>query len=268
MVKRCTISSEKGRCIILLISRMNSLNVFYIALDAESEKIQKMERWLTKAQVNYARIPGRQFDLETNVGFYDEEKRLSRYGFGLTSGELGCFLAHRDCWARIVELSFVAVVLESDVEPLSVKRFSSLLRSIEARSDRFDLLRLHGVFERNEICIRSVENLIDEYRIGQSLGDPMGTGGYVITPDAAAVLLRLSEKVFQPVDVFLAAAWSHRQRYRVLKPYPLRVVTGPSTIGEDRRRPKQSLFTRLKIELSRAVDDLKRIVYLPFHFFR
>ena len=248
--------------------RIGYLKVFYIALDIELEKIEKMERWLAETDLDYVRVPGKQFDPEINDNFYDQKKRLSRYGFELTVGELGCFLAHRDCWKRIVDSRSMGVILESDVEPLYVGRFTSLMQSLETYSDCFDLLRLHGVFERNEICVRSVVDSIEGYRIGQSLGDPMGTGGYVITPDAAEILLRCSVKVFQPVDVFLATAWAHRQRYRVLKPYPLRVVSGPSTIGEDRRRPKQPLLKRLRIELSRAVDDLRRIVYMPFHFFR
>ena len=134
--------------------RIGCLKVFYIALDIELEKIEKMERWLAETDLDYVRVPGKQFDPEINDNFYDQKKRLSRYGFELTVGELGCFLAHRDCWKRIVDSRSMGVILESDVEPLYVGRFTSLMQSLETYSDCFDLLRLHGVFERNEICIR------------------------------------------------------------------------------------------------------------------
>jgi glycosyl transferase family 25 len=47
--------------------------------------------------------------------YYDYISRLSTLGYGLIRGEVGCFLAHRKVWQKIVEGSErVCLVLEDD----------------------------------------------------------------------------------------------------------------------------------------------------------
>ena len=244
------------------------INVLYIAMDQESSKIESMEQWLGRTVPRYQRLPGVLFDADTYPYFYDEHKRHSRYGFGMTRGELGCFLAHRKAWKDCIDSARVTLVLESDVRPTNQADFPRLFDALSERSNFFDILRLHGVFENNELFRRRITDLSCGYSMYQTLGDPMGTGGYVITPKAANTLLECSSKIYQPVDVFLSSVWFHRLRFRTIKPYPLCVVDYPSTIGDDRRRPNQSLFRRLKIESCRAIDDAKRIAYMPYNFLR
>lgn len=239
-----------------------TVSIVYIALDQELNRIEFMEDWLSAAGISFERVTGVQIPDVLAVERYDRSSRLKKFGYDLTPAEIGCYLAHRKCWLYAKEADRLTLVLESDVAPHAVENFGNLVRSIQSVEGEFDLLRLHGIFENNELFLREIVSLEKnlDFKVCQSLGDPMGAGGYVLTPFAASRLLQKSDSFYEPVDVFLAATWRHKLRFRVLKPYPLKLKEFESVIGE-RRRPKQSLLARLRIELARASNDMQRIMY-------
>lgn len=243
------------------------MRVLYIASDYEDSRISFMNAWLKKHQIEYRRVPGVTVGCLEEVSEYNALKRIKRYGFEMTASEVGCFLAHRECWKLIENFGHGALILESDCYASENIDVSKVLDGLENVTTDFDLVRLHGIFENNEKSNRKISELPQGMSLVQSLGDPMGAGAYFLNPDAARRLLEASRTFFEPVDVFLAKTWSHRLRYRSVKPFPFRVADFPSTIGS-RRRPRQSVWSRLKIESSRFADDLRRVAYLPVHYFR
>ena len=247
---------------------MPEIKIKYIATPSEIERIAFMEGWLAKENVDFNRVDGVLVDAPHLVGSYDRSKRLRRYGFDMSASEIGCFLAHKACWEASEAENISVLILESDVFPVRSGSIRRLLQDIEQQLEENDknLIRLHGIFPRNEKFLRTVSKFSDDYRLVQTLFDPMGAGAYVVTPDASIRLLECSETFFEPVDIFLSHTWRYRLPFRTLKPYPFRVGNFPSVIGEDRRRPSQSLFRRLTIELNRATDDWRRLIYLPKHF--
>ena len=243
------------------------VDVLYIALNRESDRIIFMNDWLSSSGVKFERISGIEVEDGGAEERYDRASRLQKFGYDLTAAEVGCFLAHRKCWSHCETTGRLTMILESDIYPTADENLSALIASINSARNDFDLLRLHGIFEQNELLVRRIAPLekIPNLDIYQTLGDPMGAGAYVLTPTAAGRLLEKSNRFHEPLDVFLASTWKHRLRFRVIKPYPFKLKEFESVIGE-RRRPKQSVIHRLKIELARAIDDLKRIAYLPWHF--
>ena len=244
---------------------MSVPRVIYIAAASEAARIQFMESWLNKTGCVYSRIDGVELRNSLAVPCYDREKRLSRFGFDMTLSEIGCFLAHRKSWELVGESSQPALILESDCYLNHGIDLSALLRELSAYLEPREMVRLHGIFERNEVFRRRVHTLEQGFELVQCLGDPRGTAAYFITPTVARQLYSASERFFEPVDVFLGKTWFHRVSFRTVKPYPFSVEEFPSVIGE-RRRPKQSIKERLTIELCRAGDDCKRILYMPWHF--
>ena len=248
---------------------MLKLKIRFIALECESERIEFMNGWLEKTGLtDWEWLPGVSIQDVSVCPSYDDRKRVQRYGYPMTPSEVGCFLAHRDCWEYAVSENLCILILESDSVFCGDKgRLCALLESIMSCHDEWDLIRLHGIFEKNELWLRKITSLINEYTLEQSLGDPMGAGAYLVTPNGARKLLKASELFFQPVDVFLSSNWMHRCRFRVVKPYPFDIVKFPSVIGQ-RKRPKQTTLQRLRIESHRLLDDIFRICYLPVKFFR
>lgn len=244
---------------------MSNFNVFYIASESERDRVQFMESWLSKTGCIYSRVDGVTIENSCNINSYDRERRLRRFGFDMTDSEIGCFLAHRKIWQLIGESDRPALILESDCYLNREISLSALLRELSAQLAPMEMVRLHGIFERNEVVRRKIRALDQGLDFFQCLGDPMGAAAYLITPAVAKNLCMTSQHFFEPVDVFLSKTWFHRVKFRAVKPYPFSVEDFPSVIGE-RRRPKQSISERLAIELSRAGDDFKRILYMPWHF--
>ena len=247
---------------------MPEITVRYIASLSEVERVAFMEQWLVDEGVRFKRMDGVILDDPRFASCYDDDKRVARYGFSMTASEVGCFLAHRACWEASVAENISVLILESDVSPVQPGFVRQLLHDIGHKLEANDknLIRLHGIFPKNEKVSRTVCKFSGDYRLVQTLFDPMGAGAYVVTSFSAARLLECSETFFEPVDVFLSHTWRYRLPFRTLKPYPFRVGDFPSVIGEDRRRPSQSLSRRLTIEKNRAIDDWRRLIYLPKHF--
>ena len=246
----------------------DQLLIRFIAMDSELERIAMMQKWLRPLEATFdvRRIVGIFGDKDLREGrFYAKADRLRKFGYEMTASEIGCFLSHRQCWEECVAEDKATLVLESDVAPLEQAEFVDLLESLMAAKGSFDVVRLHGVFIKNEMCSRRLAALTKNYDLAQTLGDPMGSAGYLITPDAAARLLNASERFCVPLDVFLGSTWLHKRRVRTVKPYPLFAYEFPSVIG-DRKRPAQSIFKRLSIESARAFNDIRRVAYLPWHF--
>jgi glycosyl transferase family 25 len=225
-----------------------------------------MERWLCGIGFDWARSDGVLYESDGVEVGYDRTKRVRRFGYDLTNSEIGCFLAHQKVWRECVELSHPMLVLESDMLP-ATERLVSVLDCLDSMLVGSDMIRLHGIFENNEIFSRLIQQVDHEFALIQSIGDPMGAGAYVVSPFGARKLLEMSKSFFQPVDVFLGSTWLHGLRYRTIKPYPLKAAQIESEIGE-RRRPKQSVWTRLSIESHRFCDDVRRILHMPVDYFR
>lgn len=242
------------------------IHLRYIAMDHEVERIAHMESWLSELVLPYQLSRGVRVDT-TSSHQYDSLKRCKRFGYDLRPSEIGCFLAHKKCWEECVTLNEPTLVLESDMRPVNASYLIPLLDQLYDKLASFDLVRLHGIFKQNERGSRNIQCLSNGYSLRQCLGDPMGAGAYLITPDAARRLLRDSTTFYQPVDVFLGSTWIHKLRFRTVKPYPFETADFESVIG-DRRRPKQSLSERISIEGHRFIDDLKRLLYLPRGFLK
>ena len=224
-----------------------------------------MEAWLEQTSLSVKRRDGVVIGEVEHLRYYDRDKRLRKFGYDLSCAEIGCFQAHRDIWKECARTERLTVILESDTQPQCLVEFVDVISELPKHEKKFDILRLFGTFPQNEMISRPVACLL-RHRIVQPLGDPMGAVGYALTPNAAKRLLRASEVFHEPVDVFLGNTWRHRLRYRALKPYVLELCEFESSIGA-RSRPAQSVIERLRIEVCRASDDLKRIAYMPWHFF-
>ena len=243
------------------------MDFYYIALPSEYDRRANIEKWLASTTFQYSWVCAKKGSDDVNHS-YCERERIKRFGFPMSEPEIGCFLSHKECWQYVVASNKTSVVLESDAVPLDLDSLVELIKIIEKpeMESRYDLIRLAGVFPDNEKFPRTVACL-GASRLLQFHGDPMGAAAYVVTPSAARKLIECSRRFFLPVDVYLGLTWLHRLRVRTIRPYPIQALSFDSVIGE-RRRPKQTRSERLRIELNRASDDFKRLMYIPFHYFR
>src|SRR6056297_1011683 len=137
------------------------------------------------------------------------------YPFGLSAGEIGCFLSHRQIWAEIVrrDLDF-GLILEDDVA-ITPDPYERALHLAHANIDTLGLIQ----FQTRPHA--GPATLVDT--IGSSvLCVPQQTGlrstAQIVSWDAADHLLRLTESFDRPVDTFVQSHWHTGLRPAAIQP--------------------------------------------------
>lgn len=126
------------------------------------------------------------------------------YPFGLSAGEIGCFLSHRQTWAEIVrrDLDF-GLILEDDAA-LAPEIYADALPLALANIDALGLIQ----FQTRPRA--GAATLVDT--VGPCvLSVPQQTGlrstAQMVSWDAADHLLRLTQSFDRPVDTFVQSHW-------------------------------------------------------------
>jgi glycosyl transferase family 25 len=136
-------------------------------------------------------------------GQYAKLFRKLLYGFDLTLGEIGCYQSHSAVWGYAITYNEPILVLEDDV--ILDKQLPDFLAKLETllaeRECDFGLLRLSGTFERKLYKVK--DHKFSPYQLYSYYKYPSGMLGYVITPNAAKILLFYSRKIRTAIDDFL-----------------------------------------------------------------
>lgn len=155
----------------------------------------------------------------------------------LTSGEVGAFLSHQECWRRLVNSDQQwALILEDDLA--FSPRAKTYFATTEWIPSGIDLVQFF-LFRKNWTAKvdKKIINLVN----GDSLShpykpSPVGAQAYVISRNAAENALKLSRTIMAPVDEFLFNPVSDFARmFPVYRLNPAVVIPLddelPSTIG-------------------------------------
>jgi glycosyl transferase, family 25 len=183
--------------------------------------------------------------------------RLFRYGYGLSNGEIGCFLAHKVAWRAVEAQNEKCLILEDDV------LISGLSKGLldRLRDAPHQLTRIAGIFEKKH-------KFIGDTAYAKYWGDPSGAAAYVLGPKEARRLLEKSQRFYMAVDDFMEARHLHGLNTYALLPYPVKQADHHVTEIADRHRPRLTSGTRLRLMLVRIPTDIRkyfhRIVYYVF----
>ncbi len=184
---------------------------------------------------------------------YDHNSRLSTMGYGLNRGEVGCFLAHRKVWQKIVEGSDrVCLVLEDDA------------RWITAPGG--DIAEAAGSIVGRPMLVRLLSQQQRSYRVWKNLSSVSSlvlptrpsdlSVAYLITREAAVRLLQASQCFVWPVDRFFNLSYLHGVDVLHLAPEKVEHEDIDSLIGK-RTKPAVSFAFRLKREWLRFMRSVR-----------
>jgi glycosyl transferase, family 25 len=228
-----------------------NLEILVISLPGERERRRRVQAQLAGCPVPWTFIDAvRGSELPAPAPEYDDRTRMMRVGYPMSGGEIGCFLSHRVAWRTCVANAAPALVAEDDFE--LVADLDHVLGLTHRYLSRCDVLRLQGLHPR---AGRVLERSGNEQLVWE-LTDPRGSAGYVVSPQAAARLLQLTDRFWVAVDDFFARDWEHGLNVFSVWPYPICVTPLPSTIS-GRVKPALSPWARLRRELYRAPDSLR-----------
>lgn len=137
------------------------------------------------------------------------------YPFGLSAGEIGCFLSHRQIWAEIVrrDLDF-GLILEDDAA-LVPDLYENALRLALASIDTLGLIQFQTRPHAGPATLVDTVG-ISVLSVPQEAG--LCSTAQMVSWDAADHLLRLTESFDRPVGTFVQSHWHTGLRPAAIHP--------------------------------------------------
>jgi glycosyl transferase, family 25 len=233
------------------------MHIFVISLPEACGRRESIARQMELLGLEYSLVDGVRLEAaDAARSGYNAGLRMLCFGYPMSVGEIGCFLAHKQAWRAVEALGRKCLVLEDDAV------LSGLSAEILHQLDKaaFPLVRLAGVFQKRH-------RFIGNTGYAKYWGDPSGAAAYVLGPDAAARLLKKSARFHMPVDDFLEARHLHGLNTYALLPYPVCQAGNDTQIG-DRARPVLSAGCRLRLMLVRIPIDIRKYCHrLAYYLF-
>ncbi len=196
--------------------------IFVINLERDQLRREQMRERLDALGLAFEFLPavlGTAIDLDT-CPHYDGARRRRYFGRDMTQGEVGCLLSHR----RIYEIMLrddvaCALVLEDDVtfEP----DFAEVLRALMDNPVKWDMVRFLGSPKIYRLGRRLIAPLVGRYWIARIPGTHGGAHGYLLTQNAARILLAHTARSWLPIDTLQGRCWETGLESVVVHPAPL-----------------------------------------------
>jgi len=223
------------------------MKIFVISLPEASARRVFIDQQMAAAGLAYSFIDGiRPNSAQISSSGYSQHWRLIRYGYGMSAGEVGCFLAHQTAWRTVRSQNEKCLILEDDAVIAGLN--PSLLQCLKNSPHR--LIRLAGTFNKRH-------KFIGKTAYAKYWGDPAGTVAYVIGPQEAEKLLEKSVSFYMAVDDFMEARQLHGIHTYARLPYPVR-HSGEDSHINDRNRPCLSVAVRMRRMLVRIPGDFSK----------
>ena len=191
---------------------------------------------------------------------YNEKKRFERKGHYMSLSQLGCFASHYLLWQKCIELNQGIIVLEDDA--IIHSNFLEALEFISSDKNHFEFLWLSppARAKRNQKgkMIYSLDKIeITRYKEGWG-----NATGYFITPKSAKKLLDYCEEWILDVDIMMERYWENKVDYLALSPFCVEPdLSKESNIPVDKKQGKRSLIVKIKRELYKVQDTIKKFKY-------
>jgi glycosyl transferase family 25 len=185
---------------------------------------------------------------------YDGRRRLQELGYHLTKGEVGCFLAHRDAWKKVVAAGVPCLILEDDAR-LDAALVAHLESAAQAIAGSTMMVRLFSMKTGRH---KRWKELSAEFSLVRPLAAASSAVAYLISPACAAALLGHSSKFWLAVDEFMDDEADHG--CVVLQGYPQLVRhddEGASMVG-GRKKPPLSLGRKILREIARVRRNISQ----------
>ncbi|WP_245964065.1 glycosyltransferase family 25 protein [Roseovarius spongiae] len=170
------------------------------------------------------------------------------YPFALRTGEIGCFLSHRQIWADMQDRAEDAALIIEDDAGLDPDLFPTALRLAGAHVEELGYIQLQTrdlpgparLIDKTGPCTLILPRVAG-----------LRTTAQVVSKRAAARLLELSDPFDRPVDTFVQSHWRTGIQPAAITPSGVREIAGEldgSTIQGARKSP----WEKLRREVLRA----------------
>ena len=209
------------------------------------ERLDAISGQLKELNFSFETIPGVDLRLEPHLkDFYSIQDNIKNFYYPLSDGEIGCFLAHKNVWKRIVEDEINYGLVLEDYALVS-DDLKNALEVIDNLKIDWHIIKL----TETNLKPRRTKNLFnfDGYDLVSYYKPPASTCAYVISRSGAKLLLSLSKKISRPIDI--DKQWFVFKGLKIfgLKPY---TVSQNFKFGSeiDRIKSRKEITSSLKIK--------------------
>ena len=173
------------------------MQAYVINLDRSPDRLAFFQQQAAAAAISVERISavdGRQLS-EAEL----QDAVLPQFEFQpINECEIGLFMSHKRAWQKLVDSGACAAAVFED-DAVIAPEMGEILQAIDDRQPSFDVIKLESTL-RKVVCERESLQLTDNSTLQRLLTWHGGTAGYVISADCAQRLLKLREKLADPVD--------------------------------------------------------------------
>ena len=165
------------------------MKILLINLDQSKDRLLQQQAQFSDLGLEFERLSA----ISINDFSEDEYKAMAFGGQRpMKQSELACFLSHKKAWDYIVEHDEPCVVLEDDA--ILVKDFKNILNDL-MQIKEMDYLNLEVHGRKKTVAKKSSYSIANNnYDLFEIFIDRSGTGGYVLYPAGAKILLDFMSK--------------------------------------------------------------------------
>ena len=159
------------------------MKVLIINLKQSTKRLTQQQRQFNRLGLSFERLPA--------VSIHDfNDEEYNRLAFSgqrpLSKAELACFLSHKKAWEYVLAANEPCAILEDDA--VLVKDFAHILAELKQQDIDFVNLEVHG--RKKIVSFTEHFSIVNkQYGLLRLFLDRSGTGGYVIYPNGAKILL-------------------------------------------------------------------------------
>ena len=189
-------------------------------------------------------ISARDLEATVGAGLFDPP-----YPFGLKTGEIGCFLSHRQIWAEMQasDDAEAALIIEDDAA-LDPAVFGTALELARGHVGRLGYIQFQT---RPPTGPGTLVDTAGPCALTVPETGGLRTTAQIVGKQAAAHLLRLSEVIDRPVDTFVQSHWHTGLRPAMIFPSGVTDIAD-SLDGSTIQAGRKPVLEKLRREVLRA----------------
>lgn len=169
------------------------------------------------------------------------------YPFPMKTGEVGCFLSHRQIWAELQIRNIDAALIIEDDADLDLINFPAAVMLAQRHIETLGYVQLQTRVAKNKSHLVDTEG--DCRLFVPELGG-LRTTGQMISKASAARLHALSQTIDRPVDTFVQSHWHTGLRPAMIYPSGIDDIAGELD-GSTIQGSQKSMLEKLGRELAR-----------------
>lgn len=233
------------------------LKTFIISLRRTPHRSKILQQQLQKQNINFElfeAVDGMSLDLSQYKKRIKDRFLKIRRGFGLTRGEIGCFLSHYTLWEWMLKQQIPYILILEDDVRIEINLLNVLNQLVKTEW-YWEVINLMPAWNTKLVdrCLFSLDSNHNLVRFSSYTGG--GTVSYLISLEGAKKLLKFCFYLREPIDNLYEKWWLNKVKFYSINP-PIFLHFREDTTILNRESSKENFFLfRFRTTISNLYFD-------------